>query len=161
MAPVVAKDQEFNRIPPRVEIPKARRANREDGDDLNRFENKVATYLDQQARLFFWYRNRARKDYCVQRWEPGRIYAEFIHTLGADEPGTDDGFHGPRRRDPGCPPQRPPRTRSTSARSSTSAPGPPAAPTRPSSSPACATRSSAPKSSDLPRDHVEPPRHVL
>ena len=103
---VVADDLEFNRIPPKIEVPNARRANREDGDqyqrnlfdvttedDLNRFENKVATYLDQQARLFFWYRNRARKDYYVQGWKPGRIYADFILTLRADEPGTDDGFH--------------------------------------------------------------------
>ena len=33
-------------------------------DDLNRFGDKVATYLDQQAQLFSWYRNR--KDYYVQ-----------------------------------------------------------------------------------------------
>ena len=103
---VVAEDLEFNRIPPKIEVPRARQANREDGspyqrnlfdvtteDDLNRFENKVATYLDQQARLFFWYRNRARKDYFVQGWKPRRIYADLILTLNADEPGVDDGFH--------------------------------------------------------------------
>ena len=103
---VVAEDLEFNRIPPRIEVPKGRRANREDGapfqrnlfdvttgEDLNPFENKVATYLDQQARLFFWYRNRARKDYYVQGWKPRRIYADFILTLKADEPDADDGFH--------------------------------------------------------------------
>ena len=54
---VVAEDLHFNRLPPEIEVPKARRANREDGapfqrhlfdvtteDDLNPFENKVATY---------------------------------------------------------------------------------------------------------------------
>ena len=102
---VVAEDFEFNRLPAKIEVPKAKQANREDGrpyqrnlfdvtteDDLNPFENKVATYLDQQARLFFWYRNRARKDYFVQGWKPRRIYADFIVTLRGDEPGADDGF---------------------------------------------------------------------
>ena len=55
---VVAEDLQFNRLPPKIEVPKARRANREDGapfqrnlfdvtteDDLSPFENKVATYL--------------------------------------------------------------------------------------------------------------------
>ena len=103
---VVADDLEFNRLPRKIEVPKAKQANREDGspyqrnlfditteDDLNQFENKVATYLDQQARLFFWYRNRARKDYYVQGWKPRRIYADFIVTLQGEELGVDDGFH--------------------------------------------------------------------
>ena len=103
---VVAEDLDFNRLPAEIEVPKARQANREDGspfqgnlfdvtteDDLNEFENKVATYLDQQARLFFWYRNRVRKDYYVQGWKPRRIYADFIVTLRGDDPGEDDGFH--------------------------------------------------------------------
>ena len=103
---VVAEDLEFNRLPAKIEVPKTKQANREDGspyqrnlfdltteDDLNRFENRVATYLDQQARLFFRYRNRACKDYYVQGWKPGRIYADFIVTLQDEEPGADDGFH--------------------------------------------------------------------
>ena len=103
---VVAEDLEFNRLPEEIEVPTARRANREDGapyqhnlfditteDDLNSFENKVATYLDQQARLFFWYRNRSRKDYYVQGWKPRRIYADFILTLRDDESDVDDDFH--------------------------------------------------------------------
>ena len=103
---VVAEDLDFNRLPAKIEVPKAKQANREDGspyqrnlfdvtteDDLNQLENKVATYLDQQARLFFWYRNRARKDYYVQGWKPRRIYSDFIVTLRDDEPGADDGFH--------------------------------------------------------------------
>jgi len=103
---VVADDLDFNRLPSEIDVPKAKQANREDGapyqhnlfditteDDLNSFENKVATYLDGQARLFFWYRNRARKDYYVQGWKPRRIYADFIVTLRSDEPGADDDFH--------------------------------------------------------------------
>ena len=103
---VVAEDLKFTRLPEEIEVPKAKRANREDGspyqtnlfditteDDLNQFENKVATYLDQQAPLFFWYRNRSRKDYYVQGWKPRRIYADFIVTLRDGEAEADDGFH--------------------------------------------------------------------
>ena len=104
---VVTDDWQFNRLPAQIESPRTeRQANREDGSqyqqglfertgegDLNSLENKVATYLDRQARLFFWYRNRARKDYFVQGWKPRRIYADFIWTLEADEPNADDPFH--------------------------------------------------------------------
>ena len=103
---VVAENLSFNRPPQRIETPKARQANREDGgqyehnlfdliteEDLNGLENKVATYLDRQARLFFWYRNRSRKDYYVQGWKPRRIYADFILTLKPDEPDAGDEYH--------------------------------------------------------------------
>ena len=104
---VVTDDLEFNRLPLETKSPSTeRQANREDGSqyqrslfertgegDLNGLENKVATYLDRQAQLFFWYRNRARKDYYVQGWKPRRIYADFIWTLEADEPNADDPFH--------------------------------------------------------------------
>ena len=104
---VVTDDLQFNRLPVQIESPATeRQANREDGSqyqrslfertgegDLNGLENKVATYLDRQARLFFWYRNRARKDYYVQGWKPRRIYADFILTLRQDELNTDDEFH--------------------------------------------------------------------
>ena len=103
---VVTEDLEFNRLPSAIETVQGRQANREDGsqyaenlfdliyeDDLNGLENKVATYLDQQERLFFWYRNRARKDYYVQGWKRGKIYADFVVTLRSDERDTDDEFH--------------------------------------------------------------------
>ena len=103
---VVAEDLEFNRLPLKIEETKEKQANREDGgqyllnlfektgeDELNGLENKIATYLDRQERLFFWYRNRARKDYYVQGWKPGRIYADFIFTLKPDEPGGNDSYH--------------------------------------------------------------------
>jgi len=70
------KDQRKVTVPAGV-----KKANREDGDqfvldlfgfvaedELNGLENKVATFLDKQERLFFWYRNRARHDYFVQGW---------------------------------------------------------------------------------------------
>ena len=116
---VVTDDLRFNRLPHEIrQPPELKQANRTDGspylhnlfdrtaeDDLNELENRVATYLDQQERLFFWYRNRARKDYYVQGWKPGRIYADFIVTLRPDEPGADDAFHQAfRHRDQGPPP---------------------------------------------------------
>ena len=104
---VVTDDLRFNRLPHEIQQPhESKQANRTDGspylrnlfdrtaeDDLNELENRVATYLDQQERLFFWYRNRARKDYYVQGWKPGRIFADFIVTLRSDEPGAGDAFH--------------------------------------------------------------------
>ena len=103
---VVTDDLSFHQLPTAIKAPPAKQANREDGapyqhnlfdwtaeDDLNGLENKVATYLDRQERLFFWYRNRARKDYYVQGWQRGRIYADFIVTLQPDEADSSDAFH--------------------------------------------------------------------
>ena len=97
---VVTDDLAFNRAPSEVEIGRGRQANRTDGsqfelnlhertseEELNALETKVATYLDQQARLFFWYRNRSRKDYYVQGWKPRRVYADFVLALKADGQG--------------------------------------------------------------------------
>ncbi len=103
---VAAEDLGFNRLPRSIDATERKQANRDDGgqfelnlfdrtdeDELNVLENKVATYLDRQERLFFWYRNRSRKDYYVQGWRRGRIYADFILTLKPDEPDSDDPFH--------------------------------------------------------------------
>ena len=103
---VVTKDMDFNQLPAKIDTAPGKQANREDGgqyllnlfdrtneDELNGLENKVATYLDQQERLFFWYRNRARRDYYVQGWKRGRIYADFIFTLRTDEPDVEDEYH--------------------------------------------------------------------
>ena len=103
---VVADDLTSNRLPREIKTVQGKQGNREDGspyqrnlfdpiyeDNLNGLENKVATYLDQQERLFFWYRNRARKDYYVQGWRRGKIYADFIFTLQPNEPEADDEFH--------------------------------------------------------------------
>ena len=104
---VVADDLRCNRPPRKVrQAFSSKQASRTDGgpflrdlfertaeDHLNDLEHKVATYLDQQERLFFWYRNRPRQDYFVQGWKRGRIYADFVATLRADEPDTGDAFH--------------------------------------------------------------------
>ncbi len=104
---VVADELGFNRLPREIQQrADSKQANRTDGspyqrdlfertaeDDLNELEQSVATYLDQQERLFFWYRNRPRKDYFAQGWKRGRIYADFVATLRPDEPGLGDAFH--------------------------------------------------------------------
>ena len=103
---VVTDQLRGNRLPRTITTAKEKRANRTDGapfqrslfdqvgeSELNSLENKVASYLDEQERLFFWYRNRARKDYFVQGWRRGRIFADFIVTLRADEPDPDDPYH--------------------------------------------------------------------
>ena len=103
---VVMDDLKLNRLPRTIDTTMGKQANREDGgqyllnlfdrtneDELNGLENKVATYLDRQERLFFWYRNRTRKDYYVQGWKRGRIYADFIFTLRPDEADVSDEYH--------------------------------------------------------------------
>ncbi len=62
---------------------------------FNPFERSVATFLDTQTQLYFWYRNRSRHDYFVQGWKPNRIYADFIFTTARDaeeEPEIDRVF---------------------------------------------------------------------
>ena len=103
---VIADDLDFTRPRQAITTPQERQANREDGrpyqrtlfdglgeSEFNTLENRVATYLDQQERLFFWYRNRERKDYFVQGWRRQRIFADFVVTLRADEPDPDDAYH--------------------------------------------------------------------
>ena len=103
---VAAEELGFNRLPRQIKTAPGRQANREDGgqyllnlfdrtdeNELNTLENRVATFLDQQERLFFWYRNRTRQDFYVQGWKRGRIYADFIFTLKPDDPDAADPFH--------------------------------------------------------------------
>lgn len=59
-------------------------------DDFNEMEKSVAWYLDDQDKLLFWYRNIPKKDYGVQGWRRGKVYADFIFT-DKDEAGT--GFN--------------------------------------------------------------------
>ncbi|CAN5434783.1 hypothetical protein BH20VER3_BH20VER3_14680 [soil metagenome] len=52
---------------------------------FNTLEQSVATFLEDQAPLYFWHRNRSRADYFVQGWKKNRIYSDFIFT--ASDPG--------------------------------------------------------------------------
>jgi type III restriction enzyme len=49
-------------------------------EDVNGLEQKVAWYLDEQKRMFFWYRNRVKEDYGVQGWRRHKVYPDFIYT---------------------------------------------------------------------------------
>jgi len=59
-------------------------------DDLNDTEKRVAWYLDDQDKLLFWYRNVPKKDYGVQGWRRGKVYADFIFT---DKDDAGAGFN--------------------------------------------------------------------
>jgi len=52
---------------------------------FNSLERAVATFLEDQAPLYFWHRNRSRADYFVQGWKQNRIFSDFI--FAASEPG--------------------------------------------------------------------------
>jgi type III restriction enzyme len=82
--------------------PTAKTLNRKDGqqlqlslfefmpeDEFNETEKAVAWYLEGQKRLFFWYRNRSRRDYAIQGWQKHKIYADFIFTATALEEKDD------------------------------------------------------------------------
>ncbi len=93
----------MNRPPKQIEFPKlTKRATRLDGqqfvlnlydpvpeDSLNSLEHRVASFLDDQSRLYFWYRNRPHHDYYVQGWKKSRIYADFIFTTRNTDDKTD------------------------------------------------------------------------
>jgi len=49
-------------------------------EDFNEEEEKVAWYLEDQSKLFFWYRNRAKQDYAIQGWRKQKIYPDFVFT---------------------------------------------------------------------------------
>jgi len=98
---VVAHDLGMHRLPKKLEIPKTvTKATRLDGsqfemnlfdplpaDSLNSLEHEVASFLDEQGPLYFWYRNLPRRGYYVQGWQKPRIYADFIFTTnGGDTP---------------------------------------------------------------------------
>jgi len=103
---VVAEDFGFNRLPKEQKIPeRGRRALRTNGrqfelnlvddvleDDLNDLENAVASYMENQEELFFWYRNASRRDYRVQGWKRERIYADFIFALSEKGEGQKDPY---------------------------------------------------------------------
>jgi type III restriction enzyme len=101
---VVLRDLGMNRPPKEIEIQKqAVKATRLNGnqfelnlydpvplDSLNSLEHEVASFLDEQSRLYFWYRNVPHRGYYVQGWQKSRIYADFIFTLDGKETAKKD-----------------------------------------------------------------------
>ncbi len=89
---VVAHDLGMNRLPRKLSVPSSvPKATRMDGsqfelnlfdpvpaDSLNSLEREVASFLDEQRALYFWYRNMPRSGYYVQGWQRSRIFADFI-----------------------------------------------------------------------------------
>lgn len=60
--------------------------------DFNTYETKVATFLDKQEQLlYFWHRNASKRGYHVQGWKRNRIYADFI-AAGKPDPSAGRGF---------------------------------------------------------------------
>ena len=109
----------MNRPPEKVDIQKPFvKATRLDGnqfmlnlyepmtaDSLNSLEHEVASFLDEQSRLYFWYRNIPHHGYYVQGWQKSRIYADFIFATMArrDQEGLSKGF---RAGDQGTAPEK-------------------------------------------------------
>ncbi len=101
---VVANDLKMNRLPQSIEIPRQLvKATRLDGnqfvlnlfdpvpdDSLNSLERGVASFLDEQSQLYFWYRNIPHHGYYVQGWQKSRIYADFIFATQAPGSGGKD-----------------------------------------------------------------------
>jgi len=58
-------------------------------ESLNPTERAVVWYLDQHEKLFFWYRNRERKDYALQGWKRNRVYPDFIFTTKDSKGGFE------------------------------------------------------------------------
>ena len=59
-------------------------------DTLNFLEHEVASFLDGQSQLYFWYRNIPHHGYYVQGWQKSRIYADFIFTTQVTGNGKKD-----------------------------------------------------------------------
>lgn len=58
-------------------------------EEFNELEKSVAWYLEEQERLFFWYRNIDKSDYSIQGWKKQKIYPDFIFTK-SDGKQTND-----------------------------------------------------------------------
>ncbi|MDP3851670.1 MAG: DEAD/DEAH box helicase family protein [Luteolibacter sp.] len=60
--------------------------------DFNTLETTVATFLDRQEQLlYFWHRNASKRGYFVQGWKRNRIFADFI-AAGKPVPEAEKGF---------------------------------------------------------------------
>jgi len=92
---VVSRDLGF-KLPKKIRVPaNAEFLRRPDGSPMQMslfefvardaftegLEKPVAYFLDEQNRLFFWYRNEVKHDYGIQAWKKWRIYPDFIFTV--------------------------------------------------------------------------------
>ena len=59
-------------------------------EEYNGFEKSVALYLDKQAELLFWHRNRVGdKYYSIKGWENRKVYPDFVATKKHPEDEED------------------------------------------------------------------------
>ena len=61
-------------------------------NEFNEVEKRVAWYLDDQAKLFFWYRNIARHDYYIQGWKKDKVFPDFIFTTSDNDKNFNKAF---------------------------------------------------------------------
>lgn len=64
----------------------------ESAEDMNEVEKDVAWFLDDQQKLFFWFRNVDRKkdSYHVQGWQKNKVYPDFLFTIDDESNGIVD-----------------------------------------------------------------------
>ncbi len=48
------------------------------GDDLNNLEDKALWRMEDSGKTFWWYRNKAKKDFYLVAWKKSRFYPDFI-----------------------------------------------------------------------------------
>lgn len=71
------------------EVPKQSLFEFMSGEDFNETEKSVAWYLETQDKLFFWFRNAAKRDYGLQGWKKHRVYPDFIFTVSKTKSDSD------------------------------------------------------------------------
>ncbi len=55
------------------------------GEDLNSLEEKALWRMEDSGKTFWWYRNKAKKDFYLIAWKRNRFYPDFILTIGKDK----------------------------------------------------------------------------
>ncbi|MDP2643261.1 MAG: DEAD/DEAH box helicase family protein [Candidatus Peregrinibacteria bacterium] len=55
------------------------------GEDLNNLEEKALWRMEESGKTFWWYRNKAKKDFYLIAWKRNRFYPDFILTIGKDK----------------------------------------------------------------------------
>lgn len=59
-------------------------------EDLNNLEDKALWRMEDSGKTFWWYRNKAKKDFYLVAWKKNRFYPDFILTIGQDDKKTFD-----------------------------------------------------------------------
>jgi type III restriction enzyme len=64
----------------------------ESTEDMDGLEKDVAWFLDDQQKLFFWFRNvdRKRDSYYLQGWQKNKVYPDFLFTVDDEQDGVVD-----------------------------------------------------------------------